>query len=652
MWFHEPSYAAHLNCPVVVPALLAELFIASVNSSMDTFDQSVGGTFVERHLVDWTARRIGFGEAADGIFTSGGSQSNLQALMLARGQLEREPLGRLRILASAESHFSVQKSARLLGLGEDSVVCVPTDERHRMDPAALDRSLAACTALGLRPMAIVATAGTTDFGAIDPLPEIADLARAYDTWLHVDAAYGGGLLVSPRHRHRLAGLDRADSVTVDYHKTFFQPVSSSALLVRDRALMAPVTWHADYLNPRDPDRPLSPNQVDKSLQTTRRFDALKLWLTLRVMGPDAIGGYVDAVVDLAREVFIAVSNEPDLEVAAPARAQHAGVPLRAAGSRRAGDRRAEQRHPRRALPVGPGDGRGDQGRRPTVPQAHPAQPARDRRRHRRRDRSRSRDGRRARRARRGGRAMRVHDFVAIGLGPFNLGLACLADPLRSSDGVDGLDGVFLEARDRFDWHPGMLLDDATLQVPFLADLVTMADPTSRWSFLNYLKRSGNLYPFYIRESFYPLRREYDDYCRWAAERLDSVRFGQQVVAVEHDGRTYQTTTSAGETWLSKRLVVGIGTSPRIPAPLRPAGRGRSRSDCLEPTAPSRIRPTTSPTRRPSSSSGASPSSAAARARRRSTTTCWPMRRRTATSWCGSPGVRGSSRWSTPSSPSR
>jgi L-2,4-diaminobutyrate decarboxylase len=315
VWFHEPAYAAHLNCPVVVPALLAELFVASVNSSLDTFDQSVGGTFVERHLVDWTARRIGFGETADGVFTSGGSQSNLQALLLARGRLDREPLGRLRILASADSHFSVQKSARLLGLGEDSVVCVPTDDRHRMDPVALDRSLAACTALGLRPMAIVATAGTTDFGSIDPLPEIADLARAYDTWLHVDAAYGGGLLVSSRFRHRLDGIDRADSVTVDYHKTFFQPVSSSALIVRDRALLAPVTWHADYLNPRSLDAD-SPNQVDKSLQTTRRFDALKLWLTLRMMGPDTIGAYVDAVVDLARDVFVAVSNEPDLELAA------------------------------------------------------------------------------------------------------------------------------------------------------------------------------------------------------------------------------------------------------------------------------------------------------------------------------------------------
>lgn len=162
--------------------------------------------------------------------------------------------------------------------------------------------------------------------------------------------------------------------------------------------------------------------------------------------------------------------------------------------------------------------------------------------------------------------MITHDFVAIGLGPFNLGLACLTDPLRGSD---DLDGVFLEARDRFDWHPGMLLDDATLQVPFLADLVTMADPTSRWSFLNYLKQHGNLYPFYIRESFYPLRREYDDYCRWAAESLPGVRFGQAVTGVEHDGAAYVVHTVAGDTFRARRLVLGVGTSPRVPDALQP-----------------------------------------------------------------------------------
>ena len=313
VWFHEPSYAAHLNCPVVVPALLAELFVSAVNTSMDTFDQSVGATFIERRLVEWTARRIGFGELADGVFTSGGSQSNLQGLLLARGRVERVRPERLRILASADGHFSVQKSARLLGLGDEAVVSIPTDERHRMDPAALERSLAACAALGLQPMAVVATAGTTDFGAIDPLPAVADLARAYDTWLHVDAAYGGGLLTSSRHRDLLDGIDRADSVTVDYHKTFFQPVSASALVVRDRALLQPVAWHADYLNPLEA---TDPNQVDKSLQTTRRFDALKLWVTLRAMGPDVIGEYVDAVIDLAGAVHAATEQMPDLEYAA------------------------------------------------------------------------------------------------------------------------------------------------------------------------------------------------------------------------------------------------------------------------------------------------------------------------------------------------
>lgn len=313
VWFHEPSYAAHLNCPVVVPALLAELFVASVNSSLDTFDQSVGATFIERQLIEWTARRIGFGDAADGVFTSGGSQSNLQGLLLARGRHERVPAERLRILASAESHFSVQKSARLLGLGEDSVVSVPTDARHRMDPAALERSLAACADLGVRPMAIVATAGTTDFGAIDPLGQVADLAAAYDAWLHVDAAYGGGLLVSPTRRDRLQGIERADSVTIDFHKTFFQPVSSSAVVVRDRATLHPATWHADYLNPREATHP---NQVDKSLQTTRRFDALKLWVTLRTMGPDLVGQYVDAVIDLASAVHRAQRGHSELEFAA------------------------------------------------------------------------------------------------------------------------------------------------------------------------------------------------------------------------------------------------------------------------------------------------------------------------------------------------
>ncbi|GAA4110762.1 SidA/IucD/PvdA family monooxygenase [Nocardioides fonticola] len=156
----------------------------------------------------------------------------------------------------------------------------------------------------------------------------------------------------------------------------------------------------------------------------------------------------------------------------------------------------------------------------------------------------------------------VHDVLGIGVGPFNLGLAALADP------IDNLDAVFWDARPHFDWHPGLMLDDATLQVPFLADLVTMADPTSRWSFLNWLKATDRLYPYYLREHFHPLRREYADYCRWVADRLPSVWFGRHVVAVEHDGEAYVARAADGASVRARRLVIGVGSTPRIPACLR------------------------------------------------------------------------------------
>lgn len=160
--------------------------------------------------------------------------------------------------------------------------------------------------------------------------------------------------------------------------------------------------------------------------------------------------------------------------------------------------------------------------------------------------------------------MTTHDFVAVGLGPFNLGLACLTDP------IDELDGLFLESKPEFDWHPGMLLETSTVQTPFMADLVTMADPTSPLSFLNYLKRSGRLYSFYIRGSLYPLREEYNDYCRWAADNLDTIQFGQTVDLVEYDEREraylVHAVDSSGNrrTHRGRRLVLGTGTPPHIP----------------------------------------------------------------------------------------
>lgn len=166
----------------------------------------------------------------------------------------------------------------------------------------------------------------------------------------------------------------------------------------------------------------------------------------------------------------------------------------------------------------------------------------------------------------------VHDFVAIGLGPFNLGLACLTDP------IDDLDGLFLDDKPGFSWHPGMLLQDSTLQTPFMSDLVTLADPTSPFSFLNYLKESGRLYAFYIRESFYPLRAEYNDYCQWAAAKLGTIRFQHHVTRVEYDERDEVYVVQADDraegrtrTYRARKLVLGTGTPPFLPETCRDLG---------------------------------------------------------------------------------
>jgi len=160
---------------------------------------------------------------------------------------------------------------------------------------------------------------------------------------------------------------------------------------------------------------------------------------------------------------------------------------------------------------------------------------------------------------------KTYDFVGIGLGPFNLGLACLTEP------IDELDGVFLESKPDFEWHAGMFLEGAHLQTPFMSDLVTLADPTSPYSFLNYLKEKGRLYSFYIRENFYPLRVEYDDYCRWAANKLSSVRFSTTVSEVSYEDELYVVKTTAGDVFRARHLVLGTGTSPNYPAAVRELG---------------------------------------------------------------------------------
>lgn len=324
----HPTCIAHLHCPPLIPAIAAELMIGATNQSMDSWDQSPGATVLEQKVTDWLCQTFGYESGADGTFTSGGTQSNFMGLLLARDnyakthlnwQIQKQGLppeaSRFRILCSEVAHFTVRQGAALLGLGENAVVSVPADENFCMEAAALEAQLAKLQQENLLPILIVGTAGTTDFGSIDPLGAIANIAQQHKIWFHVDAAFGGGLQLSNKHRHKLAGIEQADSITVDFHKLFYQPISCGAFLLKNRANFGLIRLNADYLNPESNEVQGIPDLVTKSIQTTKRFDALKLWLSLQVLGVEAFEAMADTTIALAQAASQLIEADDQFELA-------------------------------------------------------------------------------------------------------------------------------------------------------------------------------------------------------------------------------------------------------------------------------------------------------------------------------------------------
>jgi L-2,4-diaminobutyrate decarboxylase len=326
----NPRTVAHLHPPVLIAGLAAELVLSALNNSMDSFDQGPAAAVIEEQVIGWLCQLAGLPPAATGTFTAGGTQSNYFGLLLARDHfvttrwnwLVRQKglppeANRLRILCSEIAHFSVDKSAVQLGLGTEAVVKVAVDERYRMRADALVQTIVQLQAQGLVPFAIVATEGTTDFGSFDPLEPLAKAATDYGLWLHVDAAYGGALLLSEQQRGKLAAIGRADSVTIDFHKAFFQPISCGAFLLADGKRFELIRLHADYLNPESYEQGGIPDLVRRSLLTTRRFDALKLWVSLQSIGLEKFGQMVERLIELARFAAGQIEAAPDLELLHP-----------------------------------------------------------------------------------------------------------------------------------------------------------------------------------------------------------------------------------------------------------------------------------------------------------------------------------------------
>lgn len=321
------DYMPHLHSPALIESLSAEEIISAYNQSMDSWDQAPAATEIEVDVTKHLCELYGYDSNADGVFTSGGSQSNQTAIILARDWFCNEILRhdvkklglpdnykRLRMYTSEISHFSMEKSAHILGLGYVSVVKVPVDEKKKMDFGAFKALVEKDVADGNIPFLAVATVGTTDFGSIDPISKMAEICAKYNMWLHADAAYGSGVVLSREYGDRVADLKLCDSITVDFHKMFLLNISASAVLIKNGKDFDALTIHADYLNREEDEEDGYTNLVDKSLQTTRRFDALKVWMSFLMRGKDGWDKIISTSMKNARYFYSVLKADESFSV--------------------------------------------------------------------------------------------------------------------------------------------------------------------------------------------------------------------------------------------------------------------------------------------------------------------------------------------------
>ncbi len=321
-------YMPHLHSPALLETIMSELLIASFNDSMDSWDQGPAATEIEESVIKGLLKLYGYSDDADGVFTSGGSQSNMSAIIAERDLYCSRALGwdvkknglppvwnKLRLYTSEISHFSMEKSAHILGLGYKAVRKVPVDSRFRLDISAFEKMLEEDTKEGLIPFLAVATIGTTDFGSIDDVAAMRRLCNRYNMFLHADAAYGSAAIMSSKYRSRLSGLSLCDSITIDFHKMFLLPISCSAVLVKDKSALECFELHADYLNREEDEEDGYINLVGKSMQTTRRFDALKVFMAFQTRGRDGYDTLVTSLIDNASLFYSMIKDDSDFVVA-------------------------------------------------------------------------------------------------------------------------------------------------------------------------------------------------------------------------------------------------------------------------------------------------------------------------------------------------
>ena len=324
-------YCTHVNHPgyfgLITPSplpvgVLGDLIASALNQNVGAYSIGPSAVALERRTVRWLNDLIGFGERAGGNLTSGGTMANFIALKLARdfatrGRAQHEGLSvPLAAYTSEERHVSVDKAVDAVGIGRENLRVIPTDERFRIRMDGLEAALRADRDMGRRPACIIAMGGSTNTGAVDPLVALRRVADREGAWLHVDAAYGGGMLLSEKHPGVLEGLEHADSVTLDPHKWFYAPLDAGAILLKDeehltRSFGLRPSYLTDPLDRADERY----NYYVHGFEQSRRFRGLKVWMGLKRYGVAELGAWIDRNVEQARHISRLAEEHPEFEVA-------------------------------------------------------------------------------------------------------------------------------------------------------------------------------------------------------------------------------------------------------------------------------------------------------------------------------------------------
>ena len=318
----SPRYFGQFNPTPLAIGVWADALSSSLNQNSGAWRNGPTSAMIESQVIRWLCELLGYSSQAFGVLASGGSEANLIALKCARDRVSPEvrraganQAGELVVYASEQCHFSVEKSLDILGLGRQSLRKIETDERFHVRLDRLRGAIKKDIDAGRRPFCIVGVAGTTSTGVIDPLPELVDLARENDCWFHVDAAYGGALAFSDKHKGKLRGIEFADSITFDPHKWMFVPFSCGATLVRDggEVLRNSFDMSPEYLSE---DRGFSDAEYDffrYGQMGTRRFNALKLWMCFKFMGKQGYAATTERHIELTEYLAARLDELPDFE---------------------------------------------------------------------------------------------------------------------------------------------------------------------------------------------------------------------------------------------------------------------------------------------------------------------------------------------------